>query len=121
MALANGRLTDNVVNVAAGSTSDVVTCASNKNVYIKSVIVHNVSAATTARGHVYYVPNGGTVTDNTRLFNVRVEPLETVYIEPNYPITLTTTGDKVSVGSTAHFGETSGPTLNVFMTGDKEA
>ena len=64
---------------------------------------------------MYYIPNGGSVTDNTRLFNVRVEPLETVYIEPNYPITLTTTGDKVSVGS----GETSGPTLNVFMTGDK--
>ena len=44
MALANGRLTDNVVNVSVGSTSDVVTCASDKNVYIKSVIVHNVSA-----------------------------------------------------------------------------
>ena len=121
MALANGRLTDNVVNVAAGSTSDVVTCASNKNVYINSVILHNVSAATTARGHLYYVPNGGSVTNTTRLFNVSIEPLETVYIEPVYPITLTTTGDKISVGSTARYGETSGPTLNVFMTGDKEA
>ena len=121
MALANGRLTDNVVTVAAGSTSDVVTCASNKNVYIKSVILHNVSAATTARGHLYYVPNGGSVTNTTRLFNVSIEPLKTVYIEPVYPITLTTTGDKISIGSTARYGETSGPTLNVFMTGDKEA
>ena len=113
-ALENGRLTDNVVNVAAGNTSDVVTCASNKNVYVKSVIVHNVSTSTTCRSQVYYVPNGGSVADTTRLFNVAVDPLETIYIEPNYPITLTTTGDKVSVGS-------SNGTINVFMTGDKEA
>ena len=31
-ALENGRLTNSVVNVSAGSTSDVITCASNKNV-----------------------------------------------------------------------------------------
>jgi len=113
-ALENGRLTDNVVNISAGSTSDVITCAGNKNVYVKSVIAHNVSAATTARGHVYYIPNGGSVSDTTRLFNVSIEPLETVYIEPNYPITLTTTGDKISIGSTS-------AGLNVFLTGDKEA
>ena len=114
MALENGRLTDNVVNISAGSTSDLITCASNKNVYVKSVIAHNVSAATTARGHLYYVPNGGSITDNTRLFNVSVEPLETVYIEPSYPVVLTTTGDKISVGATLS-------SLNVFITGDKEA
>ena len=114
MALENGRLTDNVVNVSSGNTSDVVTCASNKNVYIKSIIVHNVSTSTTCRSQVYYVPNGGSITGDTRLFNVALEPLETVYIEPNYPITLTTTGDKVSVGS-------SNGAINVFMTGDKEA
>jgi len=113
-ALENGRLTNSVVNVSAGSTSDVITCASNKNVYVKSIILHNVSGVTTTRGHVYYVPNGGAVADTTRLFNVSIEPLETVYIEPNYPITLTTTGDKVSVG-------TASTTLNVFMTGDKES
>jgi len=114
MALANGRLTDNVVNISAGSTSDVLTVASDKNVYVKSVIVHNVSTATTARSHVYYVPNGGNVSDTTRLFDVSIEPQETIYIEPNYPITLTTTGDKISIGSTL-------ADLNVFITGDKEA
>ena len=113
MSLANGRLTDNVVNVATGNTSDLVTVASNKNVYVKSIIVHNVSTATTTRGHVYYVPNGGSVADTNRLFDVSIEPQETVYIEPNYPIVLTTTGDKISVGS-------AGTTINVFMTGDKE-
>ena len=114
MALANGRLTDNVVNISAGSTSDVLTVASDKNVYVKSIIAHNVSTATTARGHVYYVPNGVGVADTTRLFDVSIEPQETIYIEPNYPITLTTTGDKISVGSTLI-------DLNVFITGDKEA
>ena len=114
MALANGRLTDNVVNISAGSTSDVLTVASDKNVYVKSIIAHNVSTATTARGHVYYVPNGVGVADTTRLFDVSIEPQETIYIEPNYPITLTTTGDKISVGSTL-------ADLNVFITGDKEA
>ena len=112
-ALENGRLTNSVVNISAGSTSDVITCASNKNVYVKSIILHNVSGIVTTRGHVYYVPNGGSVADTTRLFNVSIEPLETVYIEPNYPITLTTTGDKVSVG-------TASTALNVFMTGDTE-
>lgn len=114
MSLANGRLTDNVVNVATGNTSDLVTVASNKNVYVKSIMVHNVSTATTTRGHVYYVPNGGSVADTNRLFDVSIEPQETIYIEPNYPIVLTTTGDKLSVGS-------NGATINVFVAGDKEA
>ena len=78
------------------------------------MIVHNVSTSTTCRSQVYYVPNGGSVADTTRLFNVSVDPLETVYIEPNYPITLTTTGDKVSVDPLM-------AAINVFMTGDKEA
>ena len=114
MALENGRLTDNVVNVAAGNTSDVVTCASNKNVYVKSIIVHNVSTSTTCRGQVYYVPNGGAVSDNTRIFSVSLEPEETAFLEPSYPITLTTTGDKISVGSTL------GLQVNYFFNGDKE-
>ena len=113
-ALDNGRLTNSVVNISAGSTSSVISCADNKNVYVKSVIIHNVSAATTARGHVYYVPNGVSVADTTRLFNVSIDPLETVYIEPNYPITLTTTGDSISIGCTL-------AGVNTFLTGDTEA
>tara|TARA_B100000073_G_scaffold322824_1_gene304455 strand:- start:102 stop:446 length:345 start_codon:yes stop_codon:yes gene_type:complete len=113
MALSRSRLTDQVVNVATGSTVGIVTVASNKKVFVKSVVLHNVSTATTTRGHLYYVPNGGSVSGNTRLFDVSIEPQETVYIEPSYPITLTTTGDKISIGSV-------GSQVNVFVNGDKE-
>lgn len=115
MALSRTRLTDNVVNVAAGTTSDVVTVVSNKKVFVKSIIAHNVSTSTTCKAHVYYVPNGGSVSDNTRIFNVSLEPEETAFLEPSYPITLTTTGDKISVGSTL------GLQINVIVNGDKEA
>ena len=37
MAFTNGKLSDIVV-VSAGSTSDIVTVASNKKVYIKSIL-----------------------------------------------------------------------------------
>ena len=115
MALSRTRLTDNVVNVAAGTTSDVVTVASNNKVFVKSIIAHNVSTATTCKAHVYYVPNGGAVSDNTRIFSISLDPEETAFLEPAYPITLTTTGDKLSVGSTQ------GLQVNVIVNGDKEA
>lgn len=113
MALSRSRLTDQVINVSTGSTVGVVTVASNKKIFVKSVILHNVSIADTTRSHLYYIPNGGSVSNNTRLFDVSIEPQETVYIEPAYPITLTTTGDKISIGST-------GAQVNVFINGDKE-
>ena len=114
MALSRERLTDAVINVAAGSTADAVTVASNKKVFVKSIIAHNVSAATTCKAHVYYVPNGGAVSDNTRIFSVSLEPEETAFLEPSYPIPLTTPGDKISVGSTL------GLQVNYFFYGDKE-
>ena len=54
------------------------------------------------------------MSDNNRLFDVSIEPQETVYIEPAYPITLTTTGDTVSIGATS-------AQVNVFINGDKES
>ena len=113
MALSRTRLTDNVINVSAGTTVGIVTVADNKKVFIKSAILHNVSTSTTCRGQLYYVPNGGSVSDNTRLFDVEIEPQETVYIEPSYPITLTLTGDAINVGATS-------AQVNVFVNGDKE-
>ena len=58
--LSRGKLA-NVAQVAAGSTSAVVTVAGNNNVYVKSIIIHDgsnigsVGVANTA--HVYFVPN----------------------------------------------------------------
>ena len=113
MSLSRERLTPNVINVSSGSTVGIVTVADNKKIFVKYIIAHNVSLATTTKGHVYYVPNGGSVSDNNRLFSVSIDPEETVYIEPAYPITLTTTGDQISVGSTA-------TQINYFVNGDKE-
>lgn len=113
MALSRGRLTNGVVNVSAGTTVGIVTVASNKKVYIKSIIAHNGISTTSINAHVYYVPNGESVTENNRLFNVSIAQSETVFIEPSYPIVLTTTGDTLSIGST--FGQ-----LNVIVNGDVE-
>jgi hypothetical protein len=47
------------------------------------------------------------------MFNVSIAQSETVFIEPSYPIVLTATGDRISIGST--FGQ-----LNVIVNGDVE-
>jgi hypothetical protein len=113
MALSRGRLTNNVINVAAGTTVGIVTVANNKKVYIKSIIAHNGISTVAINAFIHYVPNGNSVSLNNRLFNVSIAQSETVFIEPSYPIVLTTTGDNLSIGST--FGQ-----LNVIVNGDVE-
>ena len=116
MALTRGRLS-NVTVVSAGATSAAVTVASNKKVYVKSIAIHDGSATAGAgvacTAHVYVVPNGGSVGDSTRMFNVALTAKETVLIEPSYPIVLEATGDTLQVG--ANTG-----TINVLVNGDKE-
>ena len=114
MALNRGRLTNNVIAVPSGTTTGIVTVASNKKIYVKSIMVHNTSGVTTAQSAIHYVANGESVGAGTSLFNLTVEPNETVFVEPTYPIVLTTTGDGMSVTSTD-------ATTNYFFTGDVEA
>lgn len=112
MALERGKLS-NIVQVSAGSTVGIITVAASKKVYVKSIAAFDVTgAASTA--HVYVIPNGGSVEDNTKLFNITLNANETALIEPSYPIVLDTTGDQISVGAT-------GGNINFFITGDKEA
>lgn len=113
MALSRSQLSD-VTVVAAGNTQAIVTVASNNKVFVKSIIAHNTSGVTTTTGQVYIVANGGSVTQNTRMFNVTIEPNETIYIEPAYPIVIDATGDTVRVGAGAQ------GSVNFFATGDKE-
>lgn len=113
MALSRGRLTNGVINVSAGTTVGIVTVASNKKVYIKSIVAHNGISTTSINAQIYYVPNGDSISANTRLFNVSIAQSETVFIEPSYPIVLTATGDNLSIGCT--FGQ-----LNVLVSGDVE-
>ena len=67
MALNRGKLS-NIVVVSAGSTVGIITVASSKKVYIKSIMAH-ASTATSATAQVYFIPNGGSATQSTRIFD----------------------------------------------------
>ena len=111
MALERGKLS-NIVVVSAGSTVGIITVASSKKVYVKSIMAH-ASTATTATAQVYFVPNGGSVDSTTKIFDVDVSSGETVLIEPSYPLVIDTTGDSIQVGAGTS-------TVNFLITGDKE-
>jgi|TARA_Y100000033_G_scaffold22902_1_gene21591 hypothetical protein len=126
MALERGKLS-NVQRVAAAATVGIITCASSKKVYIKSILCHYPGGGgiNTAAAHVYVVPNGDAFSDAdtgtsvNRVFDVDVQSGETVLLEPSYPIVLDTTGDAIFVG-TGDVG--AGATYcNFMISGDKEA
>jgi hypothetical protein len=126
MALERGKLS-NVVRVAAGTTVGIITCASSKKVYIKSIICHQSGGTiSTATAQVYFVPNGSAYTDttdgapNNKIFDVDVASGETVLIEPSYPLVLDTTGDSLFVG-TGNVTGLAATHVNFIITGDKEA
>lgn len=113
MALSRAQLST-VQVVSAGNTTAVATVANNKKIFVKSIMAHNKSGIVTATAQVYIVPNGGSVSESTRMFNVTVDANETVFIEPAYPITIAATGDTIQVGAAS-------TSVNFFITGDKEA
>lgn len=111
MALQRGKLSD-VVVVSGGSTVGIITVASSLKVYVKSILTHASTAATTS-AQVYFVPNGGSADESTKIFDVDINAGETVLLEPSYPLVISTNGDSIRVGA----GES---TVNVLITGDKE-
>ena len=126
MALERGKLT-NVVQVAAGDTVGIITVASSKKVYIKSIICHAAgNGINTATAQVYFVPNGSAYTDTTqgtpdkKIFDVDILAGETVFLEPSYPLVLDTTGDKLFVGTGNAVGLAASH-VNFIIIGDKEA
>ena len=112
MALERGKLSD-VVQVAAASTVGIVTVASSKKVYVKSIICH-VPGTVAGKGQIYFVPNGGSVGTTNKIFDVDINAGETVLLEPSYPLVLDTTGDSLRIGATS-------VVVNFMITGDKEA
>ena len=118
MALERGKLTD-VITLGVGTTIAGVTVASNKKIYVKSIMAFapyvGLSSGT---AQVYMVPNSGgsagTANTTNQIFNVDVYAGETVLIEPSYPIVIESTGDTIQVGTAA-------TTINFLLTGDKEA
>jgi len=120
MALERGKLS-NVVQVAAGTTVGMITCASSKKVYVKSIIAYaSGGGITTATGQVYFVPNGSSATSTNRIFDIDVAAGETVLLEPSYPLVLDTTGDALFVG-TGNVVGLAATHINFMITGDKEA
>ncbi len=51
MAFTNGKLSDIVV-VSAGSTSDIITVAGNKKVYVRSIAAYDVGATGVSTANV---------------------------------------------------------------------
>ena len=119
MALERGNLSD-VVLCGVGNTQALVTCASNKKVYVKSIIAHApepIGVASCA-AHVYYVPNNGgsvgTASSINRIASLVVYAEETIMFEPSYPLVLTATNDTIQVGAAL-------TSCNFLASGDKEA
>ena len=120
MALERGKLS-NVVRVAAGTTVGIITCASSKKVYIKSIICHAAGTGiNTATAQVYFCPTGISSASTNKIFDVDVLSGETVLIEPSYPLVLDTTGDSLQVG-TGNVVGVAATHVNFIITGDKEA
>ena len=114
MALDRGKLT-NVVQVAAGTTVGIITCESNKKVYVKSIIAnHAGTGIATATAQVYFCPTGVTSSYTNRIFDLDISSGETVLVEPSYPLVLGATGESIQVG-------TGTSEINFIITGDKEA
>ena len=114
MALDRGKLT-NVVQVAAGTTVGIITCESNKKVYVKSIIAHHAGTGiASATAQVYFCPTGVTSSYTNRIFDLDISSGETVLVEPSYPLVLGATGESIQVG-------TGTSEINFIITGDKEA
>ena len=119
MALERGKLT-NVVQVAAATTVGMITCASSKKVYIKSIICHQPGGTvSTATAQVYFVPNGESFERSNKIFDIDVRSGETILLEPSYPLVLDTTGDSLRIGTGNYIGAAA-TSVNFIITGDKE-
>ena len=112
MALDRGKLT-NVVQVAAGTTVGIITCASNKKVYVKSIICCQPSTDA-ATAQVYFCAAGISSGITNKIFDVDVNAGETVLLEPSYPLVLGATGESIQVGAGTSL-------VNFLITGDKES
>ena len=119
MALERGNLSD-VVLSGVGNTQALVTCASNKKVYVKSIIAYTPEPAgiASASAHIYYVPNNGgsvgTPSSINRIATLTVYAEQTVMFEPSYPLVLTATNDTIQVGAAL-------TSCNFLASGDKES
>ena len=118
MALAQGNL-GNITQVAAATTTAVVTVGSAKTVYVRALEIHSLDVSNTANVQVHVVPNSGgsagTASSVTRIARLGISTEDTYFFENAYPITLTSNGDSIQI-----YNESS-DAVNVLVLGDKEA
>ena len=118
MALAQGNL-GNITQVAAATTTAVVTVGSAKTVYVRALEIHSLDPTNTANVQVHVVPNNGgsagTASSITRIARLGISTEDTYFFENAYPITLTSNGDSIQI-----YNESS-DAVNVLVLGDKEA
>lgn len=130
MALAKANLGFPTI-VSAGTTSTLYSVGSAKTAYIRSIVIYNSTVGTAntdlaQTAQIYMVPNNagavGTATAGNRIARISLAANDTFFYEPQYPITLPSTGDSIQIFNEGTFnsGAASNP-INVLILGDKEA
>jgi|TARA_B100000131_G_scaffold319862_1_gene366610 hypothetical protein len=119
MALNNNGLGAIVPVAASGDTVITgTTVASNKNVFIRGLLIFNTSTTDNQTCEIHVVPNSGGSAGSTAAANkigrLTLSPADTAFFEFIYPLTLTDTGDCIRVVNG------SGSTVNVLPIGDVE-
>ena len=119
MALAQVGL-GSITQVAAGTTTAVVTVGSAKTVYVRALEIHSLDSSNTANVQVHVVPatgggSAGTASSITRIARLGISTEDTYFFENAYPITLTSNGDSIQI-----YNENTADAVNVLVLGDKE-
>ena len=124
MALARTDLTPGPIQVGQGVTVGICTVRSvsgvAQTIYLKSLMIHNLSQDSNENVQVHFVPNNGgavgVATSVTQFARLGIGTDDTFFFEPAYPLTLTKEGDSIQVqneGSATN-------AINVVATGDIE-
>ncbi len=110
-----------IVTVAASTTETITgtVVASNKQVYIRGLLIFNTSTSATQVCEIHVVPNDtgstGPAVASNKIGRLTLTASDTAFFEFPYPLTLTSTGDCIQVVNG------SGSTVNVLPIGDVEA
>ena len=118
MALAQVGL-GSITQVAAGTTTAVVTVGSAKTVYVRALEIHSLDSSNVANVQVHVVPNNGgsagTASSVTRIARLGISTEDTYFFENAYPITLNNNNDAVLI-----YNQNENDAVNVLVLGDRE-
>ena len=111
-----------IIECAVSDTTTITgtVVASNKQVYIRGLLIYNTSTSASQVCEIHVVPNNGsggtgTAAAANKIGRLTLTASDTAFFEFPYPLTLTSTGDCIQVANG------SGSTVNVLPIGDVEA